>query len=71
LRYRSFDLYGWYPEQEKQPHKPRAYCDLIWADPMPAKGNVCETLETQVRNRDNRTTRIIAQAGWLFGKTKD
>ncbi len=71
LRYRSFDLYGWHPETETQPDKPRAYSDLIWAEPMPAKGDIRQTLETQARNRDNRTTRIIAQTGWLFGKTKD
>lgn len=71
LRYRSFDLYGWHPETEKQPDKPHPYDDLIWAEPMLAKDNAREALETQVRNRDNRTTRIIAQTGWLFGKTKD
>ena len=65
LRYRSFDLYGWHPEAEKQPDKPRAYDKLIWAEPMPANDNVPETLKTQVRNRDNRTTRIVAQTGWL------
>lgn len=71
LRYRSFDLYGWHPETEQQPDKPRAYDDLIWADPMPGKGNIRQTLEAQVQNRDNRTTRILAKTGWLFGKTKD
>lgn len=71
LRYRSFDLYGWHPETEKQPDKPHAYDDLIWAKPMRAKDNAREALETKVRNRDNRTTRIIAQTGWLFRKTKD
>lgn len=67
LRYRAYTLYGWYPADEHIPNEPGVYGDLIWADPIPATDDLRHVLCSHIQKRQNRTTRMIAQTGWLFG----
>ena len=67
LRFRSFDLYGWHPVDEIQPEEPGDYGDLKWVEPLPANDDVRTDLTRQIQKRNNRTTRMVSQTGWLWG----
>ncbi|WP_147275989.1 hypothetical protein [Pelagibacterium lacus] len=66
LRYRAFELYGWFPKDADKPIEPPGYQALEWCSPLLPVTNVRETLIAQVRRRADRTTRMISQTGWLF-----
>ena len=69
LRYRSFDLYGWFPSDSSAPEKPSGYDDLEWAPTLPAvsdvKANVISAMATKPMNR---TVLAARRLGWLFGE---
>lgn len=68
LRYRAFDVFGWHPTDEPRPDKPAVYDDLIWARTLPPTEELRKVVEAQIAKRDNRTTRMIEQTGWLWGE---
>jgi len=50
LRYRAFQLYGWKPEEEKDPIKPEGYPSL-WSSPMP----FTDLVKDRLRRRERKT----------------
>ena len=68
LQYRGFDLYGWNPDELGKPTEPLGYSALDWCPTLPPVQNVAAALREQIGRRKDRTTRIVAQTGWLFQK---
>jgi len=68
LRYRAFELYGAFPQDEAQPERPRSYAELRWRQPHPAPvKNLEETLRAGLRAaRKSRAAISAGRFGWLF-----
>jgi hypothetical protein len=46
LKYRSFELYGWHPQEENKPTKPDNYPEF-WRDPLP----ITDSIRRAINNR--------------------
>jgi hypothetical protein len=69
LRYRSFDLYGWFPPDSEAPEKPSGYDELDWAPTLPAVQDVKATLLSAMSTKPaDRTVLATRRLGWLFGE---
>ena len=69
LRYRSFDLYGWFPPGLNAPEKPSGYNELDWALTLPAVPDVKANLVSAMATKpSNRTVVAARRFGWLFGE---
>lgn len=66
LKYRVFDLYGWYPNGTRPPTKPDLYTQLEWSDTLPASRGVGAAVSDQLARRSDRTARMIRLTGWLL-----
>lgn len=67
LRYRAFDLYGWYPRRAGEPREPNRYNGLNWAPPLPPVSNVGPLFEAAMARRPrDRTTLFAKQLGHAF-----
>jgi hypothetical protein len=68
LKYRSFELYGFFPSDQSEPVKPDGYDGLVWVQPHPAVVRDLKGLLRQ-RLRDCRKSRAAKSAckcGWKF-----
>lgn len=66
LRYRVWDMYGWYPRRAEEPREPNGYRDLNWAPFLPPVDDVWSLLEhTMARRKADRTTRMAVELGTL------
>lgn len=70
LQFRAFDLYGWKPDELDQPKEPIGYSALDWFPPLAPAANVQKALNEQLKRRRDRTSRMVAQTGWLFSTTE-
>ena len=71
LRYRTLELYGYWPEGEERPSEPTGYRDLSWPDPPPAVPD----LEGELRGRlaqapASPPAKAARSIGWLFSDWK-
>ena len=63
LQYRSFELYGWYPEEEQKPAKPRNY-PTNWQEPSIApKGGITKQA---LKEQENETSQDIESDTYLY-----
>lgn len=44
LKYRSYELYGWYPKEQSKPDKPKNYPEN-WLDPFPITESIRKTIQ--------------------------
>lgn len=66
LRYRSFELYGFWPHPS-DPVKPDGYDDIQWASPLLPIEDLEGTLRTGMkRKKKNRTVLCAKNVGWIF-----
>lgn len=67
LRYRSYDLYRWFPHGKTVPIKPNGYGNINWAATLPVVNNLEKVYRTAMRSkRKDRTTASCRDIGWLF-----
>lgn len=66
LQYRAFDLYCWKPDDLNELSEPTGYSALEWCPPLPPVQDVRGALSGQLGRRNDRTTRMVAETGWLF-----
>jgi hypothetical protein len=67
LAWRSFDLYGWFPQDHDPPVRPSGYAALEWAAPLPAVPALEERLVIiMARRQKDRTVMASRTLGWLY-----
>ena len=67
LRYRSYALFGYWPDSATPVVKPDLYERLAWADPLPAVDSVEKTLRgAMLSKRKDRVVKCARELGWLF-----
>lgn len=66
LQYRSFELYGWYPEEEMQPTKPLNY-PLNWRDPI----ELNKQISPKILHEENRSIALEIDKEIYFDREKE
>jgi hypothetical protein len=67
LRRRAFDLYGWKPQGEPEPHSPVGYGALVWATPLPPTTELEAALRRRLIAQPKCTaSRLAREIGWAF-----
>tara|TARA_R100000306_G_scaffold28329_1_gene31581 strand:+ start:15299 stop:15940 length:642 start_codon:yes stop_codon:yes gene_type:complete len=69
LKFRVFDLYGWYPDGTRPPNQPDRYTKLEWSDTLPVIRGVGAVVSDQLARRSDRTARMISVTGWLLSES--
>lgn len=71
LRYRAYDLFGYWPLKEHPPTKPELYDSLQWAEPLPPVSNLEVVLREAMRTkRKDRVVTSARELGWVFSDYK-
>jgi hypothetical protein len=66
LRYRAYDLFGYWPDQSNAV-KPADYDRLTWAEPLPSIPNLERALRAAMRTKPKDRVVVCARTlGWLF-----
>jgi hypothetical protein len=72
LRYRSYDLYGFYPAFAEPPQRPHGYEDLIWPNFPPAVHDLEAVLRQRLRRAPSGApARACRSIGWVFSEGPD
>ena len=67
LKYRAFDLYGYFPSDVSEPLRPENYQDLEWAPTLSAINDPERVLRNAMATKKNdRTIKSARELGWLF-----
>jgi hypothetical protein len=67
LRYRAYDLYGYWPGPGANSQPPADYAKVLWSDPLPVVENLEQTYLGAMRRKPrDRTTLSVLEIGWLF-----
>lgn len=67
LKYRSYDLYGVYPDGFPTPTKPNGYEHLVWAETCTPNPNLKMVIESRLMaNAKSRIAESVRNFGWLL-----